>query len=167
MSRKYRQAFKDTLCRCCMSPDERRYNEARMRGYTFSERSTTYMTVAGGANSRLHSMREPNTPRSIAYGRPSGDYGLKPASGDSFRQLKSVGSWKDRLLANGGRGRDSSYSSMRLKQTVPNGGVYSDSSPGSSPSHQSSMKTSPREEIELESGVYKPPTLTCTDGTLL
>ena len=46
MSRKYRQAFKHTLCRCCLY----RANRGRMRGERgqfLSERSQTYVTVAG------------------------------------------------------------------------------------------------------------------------
>ena len=50
MSRKYRTAFKYTLCRCCLPP-ERRLADSRYGGY--SERmSNTYVTVTGGSSAR-------------------------------------------------------------------------------------------------------------------
>lgn len=75
MSKKYRQAFKETLCRCCLSPEDRRKHRDN-NGHLYStERSHTYVTMAGSNSTYYHSNNLKDSNRSrLQKSSPTSSY---------------------------------------------------------------------------------------------
>ena len=154
MSRKYRQAFKETMCRCCVPLDERRRLRDG-RGRIFSERSNTHMSGSNAApttklltESTRQSRHAGHKHCKIATRGPASCSQSDSSTESTFARklsfLKSRLMTKSRTDRNGGPGCRPN-GQERSRMTV-NGSVSSSRSLSDSPKHAGAIK----EELELE-----------------
>ena len=173
MSKKYREAFKVTLCRCCLTAEQKRLQrESRGRGFFYSERSMTYMSVAGGNTTRLLSEKgnshhgspafsHHGANRTVTVTRPqvckTAREPALPLHADPNKRSSTTsrwGSWKDKLLRR--KKDDKMERPISVKYTVnprhrtANGSssMYSDVSHSASSSPERTAADI-REELEL------------------
>ena len=154
MSKKYRKAFKDTLCKCCLSKEQR--NMRDYRGRPIPSGTTAYVTVSNSSNSRSHIphdgshfQRSPAIRR--AFQPPPLQHTSKP-NGSTKHKLNSI---KIKLFPSSNKNSvpitadSSNLDGNKSKLKTPNGSIESDTSrsPSSSPrlTHVEHLK----EELEL------------------
>ena len=81
MSKKYRQAFKETLCRCCLSPEDRRKHRDN-KGHLYStDRSHTYVTMTGSHSNyyQANNLKSTSRGRSHASRTSTASKGVSPS----------------------------------------------------------------------------------------
>lgn len=118
MSKKYREAFKETLCRCCLPPEQRRKRDSR--GRIIGERSMTCYTVAGGNSTRsvrereLISLVHKQAPRVQSSSDSSDDGHVKMLAAE-HRLLASQGNNVDSINGNVHHCKDDTNSTPLLE----------------------------------------------------
>ena len=153
MSKKYRKAFKDTLCKCCLTKEQK--NMRDYRGRPVPSGTTAYVTVnvSNSSNSRTHAghdgdhfQRSPAIRRAFQPQPTSKPYGSTKHKLNSIKIKLFPSSNKETIpITVNSTNLDSNKSKLR----TPNGSIESDTShsPSSSPrlTHVKHLK----EELEL------------------
>ncbi len=156
MSKKYRKAFKDTLCKCCMSKEQRNMRDSR--GRPIPSGATAYVTVnmSNSSNSRsllsthdgAHFHRSPAIRRAFQSGNCNLPNGSAKKPLHSIKLKLFPGSMKSKSAANAIESTRHDENKSKLK--TPNGSIGgSDRSRSPSSSPRFAHVRSLREELEL------------------
>lgn len=141
MSRKYRQAFKETLCRCILSNDERHILRDG-RGRIYSERSATYITATGGnVTTKLLSDKSDSSHNKGSVSPHRNVYKDLPEQQNACQRKWAL--WKTHMLYRHKKGDKKMNGCDNTNKGAPNGSVCTDS-------NQSSSSSLPAQHIKEE-----------------
>lgn len=156
MSRKYRKAFKYTMCRCCLSNERRLADRSR---FVSDRMSNTYVTMTGVYHSSndksalLASKRAQQLAKQRSETASQGSLKLRDGDNLAKKDGKEWDSLKKNLARENGKGGNDSHKRGAHDMYMPsNGQVCNDVTSGKSDSPSSSSQTSKaatKDDMEL------------------